>query len=153
MSDRALSPVLGAVLLLVVTATLAGVVGSVALGIPLPSDSPSTAVELGVDPDSDRVTLVHRGGDALDVNDLAVRIEVDGEPLDAQPPVPFFSADGFRPGPTGPFNSATDSKWTAGERASVRLAETNDPQISAGSTVTVRLSVDGAVVAEVEETA
>ncbi|WP_135827470.1 type IV pilin [Halorussus halobius] len=153
MSDRSLSPVLGVVLLVAITATLAGVVGSVALGTDVPTDSTTAALDLRTDADANRVTLVHRGGEALDVTDLTVRIAVDGRALDAQPPVPFFSAPGFRPGPTGPFNSATDREWTAGERASVRLAQTNDPLIAPGASVSVTLSADGRVLAELDATA
>lgn len=152
-SDRAVSPVLGVVLLLVVTAVLAGTVGTVALGTSMPTDSPRAAIDLRVDAEENRVTLVHRGGDQLDVAALSVRVSIDGTPLDAQPPVPFFSAAGFEPGPTGPFNSAADRRWTAGETASFALAGTNDPAISSGATVTVVLSTDSAVVAELETVA
>lgn len=153
MSDRATSPVLGIVLLLVVTVALAGTVGTVALGTPMPSDSPRAAIDLRIDADANGVALVHRGGDVLDTNELSVRVRIDGTALDAQPPVPFFSASGFRPGPTGPFNSADDGEWSAGETASFRLAGTNDPLISDGSAVTVVISADEAVIAEVDGTA
>ncbi|WP_238398263.1 type IV pilin [Halorussus salinus] len=153
LSDRAVSPVLGVVLLLVVTAVLAGAVGTVALGTPMPTDSPRAAIDLRLDAEENRVTLVHRGGDALDVTALSVRVRIDGTALDAQPPVPFFSAEGFRPGPTGPFNSAADQRWTAGETASFAVAGTNDPAMSSGATVTVVVSTDSAVLAELEEVA
>lgn len=149
MSDRSLSPVLGVVLLLILTVALAGTVGSVALGTDVPSEPTTAVIDLRVDADANRLTFVHRGGDALDVTALRVRITVDGRALDDQPPVPFFSAAGFQPGPTGPFNSAANSEWTAGERASLRIAETNDPLVSPGASVSVTLSVDETVVAEV----
>ena len=150
MSDRATSPVLGIVLLLAVTVALAGAVGSVALESTAPSAAPRAVIDLRVDAGADRLTFVHRGGDAIDVGDLTIRVCIGGTPLDAQPPVPFFSASGFRPGPTGPFNSATDRRWEVGETASVSVAGTNDPTIAPGSTVSVTLSVNGSVVAEVE---
>ncbi|WP_276299434.1 type IV pilin N-terminal domain-containing protein [Halorussus lipolyticus] len=153
MSTRATSPVLGIVLLLAITAALAGTVGTVALGTPVPSDSPRAAIDVRIDADANRLTFVHRGGDTLDTSALSVRVRIDGTLLDAQPPVPFFSASGFSPGPTGPFNTADDGHWTAGETASFEIARTNDPLISAGSTVSVTVSVDGAVVTEVEQTA
>ena len=134
------------------TAALAGAVAALALGTTVPADAPRAAIDLRVDADADRLTFVHRGGDPIDVSALSVRIRVDGESLDAQPPVPFFSARGFRPGPTGPFNSATADEWTAGERASLRVAGTNDPTIAPGSRVSVRLIVAETVVAELEAT-
>jgi FlaG/FlaF family flagellin (archaellin) len=148
--DRATSPVLGIVLLLVVTAALAGTVGSLAFETTPPSDAPRAALDLRVDADANRLTFVHRGGDVLDAAELSIRVRVDGTALDFQPPVPFFSTQGFEPGPTGPFNSATDPRWGAGETASFQLAGTNEPLISAGSTVVVTFSVNGNVVAEVE---
>lgn len=153
MPDRATSPVLGIVLLLVVTVALAGTVGTVALGTTMPSDSPRAAIDMRIDADANRLTFVHRGGEGLDVSELSVQVRIDGTALDAQPPVPFFSASGFRPGPTGPFNSAADSEWSAGETASFRLAGTNDPLLSPGSAVTVAISVDETVIAEVDGTA
>jgi FlaG/FlaF family flagellin (archaellin) len=151
-TQRATSPVLGIVLLLVVTAALAGTVASVAFEATPPSDAPRAAIDLRVDADANRLTFVHRGGEPIDVRDLSLRVRVDGTALDAQPPVPFFSARGFEPGPTGPFNSATDHEWSAGETARVQLAGTNDPLISEGSTVVVEFAVEGAIVAEVSGT-
>lgn len=153
MPGRATSPVLGIVCLLVVTTVLAGVVGTAAFGTTVPDASPTAAVDLQVDADANRLAFVHRGGDVLDVRDLLLRIRVDGTALDAHPPVPFFSAHGFRPGPTGPFNSAADPHWEAGERASVELAETNDPTLAPGAHVEVKITKSGTVVAEVEATA
>ncbi|MFC7081795.1 type IV pilin N-terminal domain-containing protein [Halorussus caseinilyticus] len=152
MSDRATSPVLGIVLLLAVTAALAGTVASIAFGTTTPAESPRAAIDLRVDADANRLTFVHRGGDVLDARDLTLRVRIDGTALDAPPPVPFFSATGFRPGPTGPFNSATDPEWSAGETASFELAGTNSPTISPGSEVVVVISVGESVVAEVSGT-
>ncbi|USZ66934.1 type IV pilin [Halorussus salilacus] len=153
MSGRALSPVLAVVCLLVVTVVLAGVVGIVAFGTSVPDPPPAAAIDVRADADADRLTFVHRGGDPLDARDLSLRVRVDGTALDTQPPVPFFSAEGFHPGPTGPFNSATDPRWEPGERASVRLAGTNDPTLAPGASVEVTITVQESVVAEVETTA
>jgi hypothetical protein len=125
------------VALAVVLGTVAAAVG---LGV-LPSAPVAAGATLAVD--GDRLVLTHRAGDSVDVRRLDVIVRVDGEPLRHQPPVPFFSAAGFRPGPTGPFNAAADPTWTAGERASIRLASTNRPRIVAGARVTVELRYDG----------
>ena len=152
MSSRALSPVLGTVLLLLITVVLAGVVGVAALGTGLPTPPPGVVLDVSVDGTADRVTVVHRGGETLDVRDLTIRIAIDGVALDSQPPVPFFSARGFRSGPTGPFNSAADPNWTTGETASVRLAGTNHPSLARGAQVTVRIYAADSLVAEEETT-
>jgi len=133
----------------VATESALGVALAVVLGTAV------TAVSLGALPaapavagatltvDGDRLVLTHRAGDPIDVRHLDVIVRVDGDPLRHQPPVPFFSARGFRPGPTGPFNAAADPTWEVGERASVRLASTNHPSVVAGARVTVELRYDG----------
>ena len=146
-SDRALAPVAG-VLLLAITVVLAGSVATAAIGgVPA---SPAPTASLSLSAVDDRITVTHRGGDALDTGELSVRIRVDGEPLARQPPVPFFSAAGFRPGPTGPFNAASGDRWRVGESASFRVAGTNDPALTPGSTVAVDVAVDGTRVASLE---
>lgn len=153
-SRRAIAPVAG-VLLLAITVVLAGGVVTVALGDPVGPADPAPTASLSLSATDDRITVTHRGGDALDAGDLDagdldVRVSVDGEPLARQPPVPFFSAAGFHPGPTGAFNAARDDDWRVGESASLRVAGTNDPVPDPGDTVVVELSVDGRPVATLE---
>lgn len=149
---RAVSPVVGVVLLVAVTVLLAASVGAVVLEVAeagtVDPSGPTASLSLSADPATGRVRLTHRGGAPLSVEALTVRVAVDGTPLRHQPPVPFFSARGFRPGPTGPFNVAADGEWTAGETASFRLASTNRPTLSAGVRLTVRVSASGRSVAE-----
>ena len=145
---RGLAPLAGVVLVLVtfcLAATVSGAVLASGHGV---SDGLSPRVSLSLAVDGDSLAVTHRGGDALDVTALRLVVTVDGESLAYQPPVPFFSARGFRSGPTGSFNSAANPRWTAGETASVRVAGTNQPALEAGETVTVRVYVDGALVAE-----
>jgi len=123
-----------------VAVVLALAVVGVSLGT-LPADSATVAPTLAVE--GDRITLTNRGGNAVDVGRLTVRVRVDGTPLTHQPPVPFFSARGFHSGPTGPFNAGADPTWEPGERASFRLASTNRPSVGAGDRVTVELRRDG----------
>lgn len=152
MPDRAVASPVAVVLLLVVVVAVAGTLGASALGMAddLHAREP-VAVSATATADG-RVALVHRGGPGLDVRDLELRVGVDGESLARQPPVPFFSAEGFVSGPTGPFNAATDPEWSAGETASFRVARTNDPAFAPGATVTVRLFVRGRPVATAETT-
>lgn len=148
---RAIAPVVGVVVLVLVTVVLALSV-SLALTTPDLDERPTATLSLAVDGETDRVALTHEGGDRLDVSELNLTIEVDGTRLDEQPPVPFFAADGFEGGPTGPFNTNSTDDWRAGETAGVRIAETNDPLPSGGSRVTVLVSVEGSVIAEAETT-
>lgn len=144
---RGVSPVLGTILLVGVTVVLALSVGAVLTTQDL-DETPSASLSLSVDSGTERIALTHEGGETLDVSRLNLTVEIDGTRLDHQPPVPFFAAEGFRAGPTGPFNSESPDWWRAGERAGIRLASTNEPALTEGSEVTVRLSVDHGVIYE-----
>lgn len=124
-------------LLVFVVVALASVVAIGVMAVPTPAAAPQAALELSVDAGADRIELTHLAGDALDAEALRLTVQVAGEPLTHQPPVPFFAARGFRSGPTGPFNPAADPRWTAGETASFRVASTNAPTIDSGDRVRV----------------
>ena len=150
--SRAVSPLLGAVLLAGITVVLAVVVGATALGV-VPSIEPSEPIVLSATATADGVIeLVHEGGPTLDVDAITLRISIDGTPLDHQPPVPFFSATGFYSGPTGPFNPAAEQTWSLGERASLAVAGTNAPHLTAGATLSVGIYRDDTRIAVVETT-
>jgi FlaG/FlaF family flagellin (archaellin) len=117
------------------------------------TDGPPARASLSLDVSDGTLSLTHRGGDTLDVRTLRVAVAVDGEPLTHQPPVPFFSAQGFHSGPTGPFNPSSDPQWTAGETATLSVAGTNRPAVSDGAVVTVRVYTDDTLVAELSANA
>jgi len=146
--SRAVSPVVGTLLLAAITVIAATAIGAVATTDP-GAVVPTARLSVAADADADRIALTHESGDTLDVDDLSVRIRLDGEPLDRQPPVPFFAAPGFESGPSGPFNSASDDEWTAGETAGLRVASTNDPGLSPGTRVEVTVTTDAGTVATV----
>ena len=150
---RAISPVVGVLVLVVLTVVLATIVAASASTLSLESGGPTATFDLAVDGERSAITIDHAGGDRIDVSELSVTVAVDGEPLADQPPVPFVGASGFDGAPTGPFNAEADSEWRTGERATVVVAGTNTPSIKAGDTVTVTLAVDGTRVATVETTA
>jgi FlaG/FlaF family flagellin (archaellin) len=151
MPDRAAAPALGAVLLVALAVVTAAGVGAL-VAVEPPEETTSAAFTASAAPDG-TVSVTHRGGDAVDPDRLRVRISVDGRRLADQPPVPFFAAEGFVSGPTGPFNRGYAGRWTAGETAAVRVAATNRPAVRSGATVTVRLYVDGRRLAVLETTA
>lgn len=153
MSERALSPVVGSLVLLALTVGLATMVGVAALDAEPTDPGPQVRFTASADAATDRVSVTHRGGDTLSTGDLRVEIAVDGRPLEEQPPIPFFAAEGFASGPTGPFNSATDEPWRAGETAALRLAATNAPRLDPGDRVEIDLYHDGSVIGELETTA
>lgn len=138
-ADRGVSPVLGVVLLVGLTVCIAAVLGTVMFGQAAAVDGPAPRATFSVDAAGDRISVVHEGGDAVTVGPLRVEVTVDGEPLAHQPPVPFFAATGFEGGPTGPFNPSSEGNWTAGERASFRVAGTNAPALEPDAALTVEL--------------
>jgi FlaG/FlaF family flagellin (archaellin) len=145
------TPVVGVVAMLAITTVLAGIAGAALLDTAAtPTAGPSAALSLSAT--GDRVSLTHRGGDVLDVRSLRLRVAVDGTPLDRQPPVPFFAAAGFEPGPRGPFNAATDAEWSAGETGSFAVAGTNRPTLDPGDRLSVTVYADDRPVARLSTT-
>jgi FlaG/FlaF family flagellin (archaellin) len=146
--DRATTHTFAVVTLVAVTVALAAAVGVAAVSY-APADTPGLAT-LTLAAEGDCLELTHEGGAPLDVRDLRLRVEIDGVSLAHQPPVPFFAARGFAPGPTGPLNVASDPRWTGGETGSFCLAETNRPTPSSGATVSVTVSDAGRVLVRLE---
>jgi FlaG/FlaF family flagellin (archaellin) len=141
---RGVSPVVGVVLLVFVSLALsASVIATVQTTAPEPS--PTVQLSVSADAAKNRITVTHNHGDVLDVTTLTVSVEIDGEPLEYQPPVPFFAAEGFESGPTGVFNSASENTFSAGDQSSIRLAATNSPALTPGSVVTVTIATETSV--------
>ncbi|WP_410765852.1 type IV pilin [Haloferax sp. DFSO60] len=151
-ATRGLSPVFGVVLLVGTVVVLSSVVGVMALEMAASTPSPSQPVALSLDVTEQTIAFTHEAGPPLDVRSLRLTLSVDGTPLRYQPPIPFFATRGFSPGPTGPFNAASDSTWTVGETASFELAGTNAPTIESGSEVVVRVFQGDAQIASLRAT-
>lgn len=147
--SRGVSPVVAVPLLVGVTVALAAVVGAVALEFTPPEPADHRVLSANASSDG-TIRITHEVGSEIDVTEASIVIAVDGEELDHQPPVPFFSATGFRAGPTGVFNVATDNVLEPGDAASLQVAGTNDPTLAAGAAVTIRFVEDGMQVAVVE---
>lgn len=146
---RAVAPVVGVALLIVVTVVAAAAVGTTVLSAE-PREQPQRAtLAVTAEASTDRITVRHAGGDALDVHALSLSISVEGEDLAHQPPIPYFAAEGFVGAPTGPFNQDADPRWSAGESASLQIASTNEPTLSSGDRVTVVLATERTVLARV----
>lgn len=146
-------PVVGAVLLVGTVVLLAATVAGAGFALEdAASIEPAPTATFSASASNDRLALVHEGGEPLDTQTLSLRISVDGEPLAHQPDIPFFSQRGFRPGPTGPFNTASDSTWTVGERASLRVARSNQPTLEPGARVEIRVVDERAEIARLSTT-
>lgn len=161
MTPRGSAPVVGVAVLLAVGIALGGVVAAgaetvaTATGTDLGDGTASEAaasIAVSLELDGDTIAVTHEAGPSLRMSRVRLAVAVDGTPLAHQPPVPFFAAQGFRAGPTGPFNVASDGVWAAGETGSIRVASTNTPEPKSGRTVSVAVYVDDEQVAEVRGT-
>ena len=146
---RAHAPV-AAVLLIAVTVVAAA--GVFAFVPSLPGEPPERRAVAAEATSDGTVALTLLSGPPVDPGPLALRVEVDGQPLSRQPPVPFFSAPGFYSGPTGAFNAASEDDWGVGETVTVRVAGTNDPVPRTGDAVRVELRVRGRLLGVAETT-
>lgn len=150
---RAINPVVGVLLLLAITVTLAGVLVVTLTGMSLGTAPVTASFALEADGETDVVRIEHVAGDEIDVRELSVVVAIDGTDLTHQPPVPFVGADGFDGAPSGAFNAEADPIWRSGERVVLVLASTNEPTLESGDRVTVTLAVDGHRIAALETTA
>lgn len=150
---RGLSPLVGVVTLLALTVCLAAIVAVGVGAWSIGSPGPTATFDLVADGSTSTIVIEHVAGDPVDVEDLSVTIAVNGTELADQPPVPFVGASGFDGAPDGPFNAEAEAEWTSGERAGLSLARTNQPELSAGDSVTVTLATDGRRIATLEATA
>jgi flagellin-like protein len=79
--DRAVSPVIGVILMVAITVILAAVIGTFVLGLGDSVESaPQASFDFSVD-SSDNVQIRHRGGDNIDPNNVEIR--VNGEEVAA----------------------------------------------------------------------
>jgi len=172
-SDRAASPVVGVVLLVGLAALLAStVVAAVGFDRARPAPSPQASLDADLSatdgwPDGQRLRLVHEGGDTLAVADLAVVVEFErtgerarlsGFPTRRLTDQHRSGADLFDrtyAGVDGELDAIhTDGRWSAGETASVRIAQ-GELDVRPGDRATIRVvhEPSGATVVRTEVTA
>ena len=76
--DRAVSPVIGVILMVAITVILAAVIGTFVLGLGQNvSATPQASIDFDFDTSGTNVTdITHRGGDTLDVGDNTNRVQI-----------------------------------------------------------------------------
>ncbi|WP_458185848.1 archaellin/type IV pilin N-terminal domain-containing protein [Haladaptatus sp. NG-WS-4] len=152
MPNRALSPVVTTVLLVLVTLVLAGTIETVALDSASLREPKLVAVDVSADADADRLTFVHRASESLAVDSLVVRVRVNDTPLEHQPPAPFLLGEGVpaRADRGVQQHSKRDvGRWRNCESGTGG----NEPSFEPGDNVVVRISMGRRMVAEVTMTA
>ncbi|EMA65245.1 hypothetical protein C461_14153 [Halorubrum aidingense JCM 13560] len=75
--DRAVSPVIGVILMVAITVILAAVIGTFVLGLGDSLGDSQPTAQLNVEASGGTLTIEHAGGDRLDANDLTVRVSSD----------------------------------------------------------------------------
>lgn len=135
--DRAVSPVIGVILMVAITVILAAVIGTFVLGL---GDSLNQAPQSTLSADagnSSSVTISHDGGDAMAVTDL--RISVGDTTADFS--VSSFSADEFSVGDSATFTDtdlgATPIGNASGDEVRVRIIHTPSESVVMDKTVDV----------------
>ena len=115
--DRAVSPVIGVILMVAITVILAAVIGAFVLG--LGGETQETPqVSLSFDQDGETVTVAHRGGDSVDEGDIEARGAVSDD-------TDFGDSDVFRAGDSvdvtadGSEGDTLNIVWTGGNEDAV----------------------------------
>jgi len=118
--DRAVSPVIGVILMVAITVILAAVIGTFVLGLgdQLQATAPQASFGFDTEHDKHDVVITHESGDSIDANNLLVKAT---ESFDDR-------------------NTTTSS--VSGESSYTWSAITGDDEVSAGSAATITSESD-----------
>ena len=107
--DRAVSPVIGVILMVAITVILAAVIGSFVLGIGSNQEAaPQATIQVDADSDDNSITLSHRGGDEFASGNTAeLKIVTENSEIEAT----WDAADG----PFGTGDSLSINDANAGD--------------------------------------
>ena len=83
--DRAVSPVIGVILMVAITVILAAVIGTFVLGLgdSLGDSQPTAQLNAEIDYDSENVTIEHSGGDSIEADELRVIVDINDTTLES----------------------------------------------------------------------
>ncbi len=114
--DRAVSPVIGVILMVAITVILAAVIGTFVLGLGDQVQSTTPQASFGFDTEYDKadVVITHESGDGIDANNLEVKATED------------FNND-----------NSTGTTDVSGQSSATWNEITGDEDVSAGSTATI----------------
>ena len=126
--ERAVSPVIGVILMVAITVILAAVIGTFVLGL---GDSVETAPQASIsvtDASDDEITLEHRGGDALVADNTEFVVRVDGSNVLSGHALSDDNVTGV------------GDEFRTGDQALIDMSDTGfDEEINVGEDVTVVL--------------
>lgn len=160
--DRAVSPVIGVILMVAITVILAAVIGTFVLGLgdKVSQSAPQASVEVdSISTSSDTVTLKHSGGDTIVFAETDIKMETSGTGAtftysagDGVDSPKFTTADDLTLDPSTTTPTATlDATNVYGSATSTATAWT----IASGDTLTITLvdQASGQIIVEKNPTA
>ena len=123
--DKAVSPVIGVILMVAITVILAAVIGTFVLGLgdSISDTTPSASISGEIDSDGN-ATFTHQSGQNIDVDNLRIS-DTDGT----------FEENSL-------FVTGEDDRFSSGDRATVENSVENSTAVSEGGSETVRLVFD-----------
>ncbi|WP_050033177.1 type IV pilin [Halorubrum halophilum] len=79
--DRAVSPVIGVILMVAITVILAAVIGTFVLGLgdQLGDSQPSAQLEMSVDDSTSNIVIEHTGGNEIDLSEFTIQARGGGD--------------------------------------------------------------------------
>ena len=84
--ESAVSPVIGVILMVAITVILAAVIGAFVFGMGTPEKTPAANIEItSAEATGDTITLEHRGGDSLPMDDVKIIVKSGGKDITFDP--------------------------------------------------------------------
>lgn len=124
--DRAVSPVIGVILMVAITVILAAVIGTFVLGI-APSEDAAPSAQISIEDaedTSDTITIRNNGGDTVDLNEFTILVNHESDTVGGQ--------------------GGLDTTLAPGEREEITL---QGGALSADDEVTLRHNPSGSIIA------
>ena len=136
--DRAVSPVIGVILMVAITVILAAVIGTFVLGLgdQVDDTTPNTQLAFDVDVDDDEldgVSIEHRGGDRIDTGALSIFL-IDDESNDIATASGEFES-GFTVGDTRSADGLSSGDETSTEEVTIRVIHNPSDSILRETTI------------------
>lgn len=124
--SRAVSPVIGVILMVAITVILAAVIGTFVLGLGDSVESaPQASFDFNVDETNNALEVSHRGGETIEFSDIQVRVNgADADIYDSNS-LSNTASGSFRTGDTkyvdisSSSGQTVDIVYTAGDRQSI----------------------------------
>lgn len=122
-SDRAVSPVIGVILMVAITVILAAVIGTFVLGLgdSLGDSQPTAQLDASVDYANDDITIEHLGGDSIESGELTVIVSSGASQYES--------------------NGAYSSRLSVGEEVTADLNDSSTSANSIGADSELRIQV------------